>query len=84
MAAYLAAHSVVQYQMPRSQAQRFPLGSHCDSPGVLQLVPMAGREDTGEPMQVLVAPPVALPPVMSGPVVPVPPMLAPATPPVST
>jgi hypothetical protein len=80
----VVAQTALQYQMPRSQTHRLPLASHCDTPGVLQAVPMAGREDTREPMQVLVAPPVAVPPVLLPPVAALPPLAVPpvAPPPV--
>jgi hypothetical protein len=68
MTAYLEAHSVVQYQMPRSHTQRAPLESHRDSPGMLQTVPMAGRDVTVVHQGAGAVPPVARPPTLLPPV----------------
>jgi hypothetical protein len=62
------AQLVVQYQMPREQTHWLPLASHCDSPCVLQAVPMAGSDATVEQTGTGAVPPVALPPVTTPPV----------------
>jgi hypothetical protein len=64
---WLPGQALLQYQIPRSHTQRLPLESHCDSPTLLQAVPMEGRKPTLEHW-LLPLPPVAEPPVVRPPV----------------
>ena len=75
---------MLQYQMPRSHTQRWPLARHCDWPVMVQAAPWLGSVVTTSQRLFAVAPPVALPPVIAAvpPVVAeVPPVVA-AVPPV--
>jgi hypothetical protein len=72
---YVEAQIVLQYQRPRSHTHRLPASSHCDSPAVLQAVPMVGSDATVSHTGTGVVPPVALPPVPE-PLPPTPPSLS--------
>ena len=63
----MPGQALLQYQMPRSQTQRSPLELHCDSPVVLQAVPMLGSEATAS-QRAFSVPPVAEPPALRPPV----------------
>ena len=80
---WLGGQAWLQYQMPRTQVQRFAFASHRDSPAMLQAVPCAGSELTmshklflAPPVPPVLMPPVAWPPVIAPPVA-VPPVLTP-------
>src|SRR5512140_3676272 len=64
---------------PRKQTHWLPLESHCDSPGVLQAVPMVGSDSTVAHIGTEAAPPAPVPAVALPPVV-VPPLAKPPTP----